>query len=667
MKASLILALPIVLFLASEAHAQRETPTFGVLTDVEKGMIRYEKDPEAAAVVLFDIGESYFYDSDNGYDIRFTRTKRVKIFSRAGFDHATVSIPFYIENAARKEKVASIEANTFVLKDGLIYKKTLEPSSIFEEQLSNNVRVKKFTFPDVQEGCIVEYKYVFESPFLFNLPDWEFQAAIPTIYSEYTVNMIPFYEYIFIAQGISGFSYQQSRVSKQQRQWGTITDALGTTQNSGIRFNDMIHTYAMKDVPAFADESYITSREDYIAKMDFQLAKLIRPTGGTETFMTTWPDLIKSFLDYEKFGKFLNAAEKQGKRILDKELILAEDMTEDKKCEAIMEFIHTNFRWDEYLGRYANKRAKEFQQQKVGNAAALNLFMTGLLRAAGIPADPVLISTRSHGKIQFDYPFEHYFNNVIVLVTGKRLFLMDASEPLLAYDRIPTRCLNDRGLVVAEGEPRWISLDPRVTSMDEKILLWSLDPDHLRATITGRMSSAEYQGYDRREEFAMDTTKVKTYLNNTNGLDCNSVKILNADKPRLPYVITFTGNITLEQLDNKLVVQPLLRFPFQENPLRQQVRNYPVDIIYPQFSRIKSSIGIPAGYAVESLPEEISMDNDLVQISLKYIQTEKSVEVQADYALKKATYAPSDYSKLRLYFGMMVRGFNASLVLVKTP
>lgn len=658
-------ALLFALLAVIPCRAQRLAPTFGVLTETEKSMTRYEKDPDAAAVILFDIGESYFYDSDNGYDIRFTRTKRVKIFSRAGFDHASVTIPFYIENAARKEKVVSIEANTYVLKDGLTYKKTLEPSAVFEEQLNNNVRVKKFTFPDVQEGCIVEYKYVVESPFLFNLPDWEFQSVIPTLYSEYTVSMIPFYEYIFIAQGITSFSYQQSSLSPQKRQWGTITEALGTTQNNGIRFNDMIHTYVLKDVPAFTDESYITSREDYIAKMDFQLAKLIRPGGGTQTFMTTWPDLIKSFLDYEKFGKFLNAAEKQGKKILDKELILAADMTEDKKCEAIMEYVHTNFGWDEYFGRYSNKTAKEFQQQKVGNAAALNLFLAGLLRAAGISADPVLISTRSHGKIGFDYPFEHYFNNVIVMVSGKRLFLMDASESLLAYDRIPKRCLNERGLIVTEGDARWISLDPRITSIEEKILMWTLDAENAKASIAGRISSSEYEAYDRREQFGADTSAVKGYLKEHHNLESSAVSILNADKPRLPYVVSFTGSAQLEQLDGKLIIQPLLRFPFQENPLRQQVRNYPVDIIYPQYDKIRSTVNIPAGYTVEALPEPISMDNDLAQINLKFIQSDKLVEVQADYVLKKSSYSPADYSKLRLYFGMIVRGFNASIVLVK--
>lgn len=664
MKTHLIILLLLTAFLPTSA--QRLTPVFGTLTDSEKTMTSFEADPDAPAVVLFDIGDSYFFDTDNGYDIRFTRMKRIKVLSRAGIKEAsTVSIPFYVQSPTKTEKVVSIEAYTYNLKDGLVYKKALDPATVFEEKVNNFYRVKKFAFPDVQEGSILEYKYVLETPFQFNLPDWTFQAKVPTLYSEYTVKMIPFYEYVFIAQGISKFDYQNSEVSKKKRAWGTVTENLGGSTGPGFEFSDMVHTYAMKNIPAFTDESLITSVDDYIMKMDFQASKFNRPRGGSETIITSWPELNKELLANEHFGKYLNSSTRFAKRILDKELVLAPDMPEEKKCEAILEYVRTSFQWDNYLGNFASKSAKDFVEQKSGNVTDINLFLVSLLREAGINADPVILSTRAHGKIRTDYPFGHYFNATVVLVNGKRSFLMDGSDRLLAYDRIPIRCINEKGLVVSEKEVKWVSLEPRVPSLDEKTITLKIDPVNAVASVSGKIAGSEYKAYEYKQKFENDSIEFKKYLMDEHHVKATGIQFLSYDKPKLPYVMVFKGSTPLEKIGNKIVVQPLLGFPLKENPLHQASRTYPVDFIFPQNSKTKSTLSIPEGYKVEALPEPIMMDNEIAQIKLAYTVNGSELEIQADYVLKKSTYSPADYSKLKFYLSMIVKGFNAPIVLDK--
>ena len=62
-----------------------------------------------------------------------------------------------------------------------------------------------------------------------------------------------------------------------------------------------------------------------------------------------------------------------------------------------------------------SKTAKEFLNTRTGNAANINLFLCSMLNEAGIQASPVLLSTRDHGKILKDYPFQQFINYVIVL------------------------------------------------------------------------------------------------------------------------------------------------------------------------------------------------------------------------------------------------------------
>ncbi len=655
----------LLAFISLHLSAQRLTPQFGVLTDADKAFSSYEPEPEAPAVVLFDIGSSYFFDTpDGGYNIRFTRNRRTKIFSRAGIEHATVSIPFYFENPTKKETVASIEAYTYNLKDGLVYKKALEPSAVFEEKVSNFLRVKKFTFPDVQDGAIVEYKYVIETPFHFNLPDWEFQGKAPVVYSEYTINMIPFYEYIFIAQGITKFDYQKSEVSKKKRLFGSVTEALGGRTGGGVEFSDMVHTYAMKNVPSFTDESYVTSASDYIMKMDFQLSKFNRPTGGSTDVITTWPALNKAMLNNESFGKFLSASGRIAKKLLEKELILTETDRE-KKTEALVQYVRSNFAWNEVDDNFCHKSAKEFFEQKAGNSAEINLFLCALLNAAEIAAEPVLISTRSHGKIKTDYPFDHYFNSVLVLVKGPNAYLTEGTESLIAYNRIPLRCINERGLLVSEYEVIWLSLEPRVQSVDEKILSIKVNADQRTAAVTGQIQSTEYQALNRKTRFKNDSTEFRKYLKETHQVEAIETRMYSYDRPRVPYVIQFKGTVPLEIVDNSLVVQPLLGFPMKENPLRQANRTYPVDFIYPQNSRMKVTVTVPEGYTVSQMPEAIQMDNEIAQINFKHTLSGNELTVTADYQLKKGVYSAAEYGKLKFYLGMIVKAFNTPVVMQK--
>ena len=65
------------------AAAQNFSRKFGQISDAEMNLTRYDKDPKAGAVVLYDMGESRFIDEHYDYNIRFTRTKRIKIFDKS--------------------------------------------------------------------------------------------------------------------------------------------------------------------------------------------------------------------------------------------------------------------------------------------------------------------------------------------------------------------------------------------------------------------------------------------------------------------------------------------------------------------------------------------------------------------------------------------------------
>ena len=627
---------------------------FGEVSREELALGEYAKDPDAGAVVLFDIGKSWFPSSDNGFDIEFTRTKRIKIFKKSAFDYAEIAIPFWQDGYGKTEIVKDIEAYTYNLESGIIKKTALNTKEVYEEKSTENWYLKKFAMPDVKEGSIIEFRYVLKTPFKYNLPDWEFQHRIPTAYSEYEVRIVPFYSYVFILQGATKFDEFESYESKGvDRQFGRH------------EFRDMVYKYVMKDVPAFKDESYITSINDYIVKLDFQLSKFFNYDGVSTDIITTWQNLNNDLLKRDSFGKYIKNSENIGSKIVEKELSL-DGLTDEEKCQKIVAYVKDHFKWDGYVSRSANKKTKEFLDDKTGNSAEVNLFLVGMLQAAGFDAHAVLLSTRSHGKIKLDYPFEHFFNDVIVLVKiGERFVLTDATQDYSSFDRVPLRAINDKGLVVMKNAEPWVKLDQDyVSSINENLMLRLTDnKDSIEGQFTTQLTEYDALNYKNachdKEKLIKDMLKEKGFS------DINELTTLNFENSKSPYTWSFKAKVPMEKFEDKLFVPVFLNFALSDNLLKQSERSYPVDMIYKKRRVFKNVLSVPDGYSISKLPSNYTFEDDLVKLYFKASELNGLVACEGLYLFKKSVYEPQEYTRLKQHMDDIISHFNEKLVLVK--
>lgn len=651
-----VLFFVLAIFIAVHpTFSQEYSRKFGKLSQGEVDIKVYEKDPEAAAVVLYDIGESEFIDTEHGYEIQFTRTKRIKILSRPGIEHAEITLPYYVDGYGKTERYRTIEAFSYTMEDGRLVKVPLDESTIYEEIISDRWKAKKFVLPNVKEGTIIEYRSVLQTPFHFNLPDWVFQDVIPTIYSKYTVKMIPFYEYVFIVKGISKFSYQNSEAEK------------GLTRKfRSLEFHNLVHTYVLENVTAFKDEAYMTSPKDYLIRMDFQLAKFHSPDGSTNEIMSTWEDLNKSLIKQSSFGKYIKKSAKIAEKILEEELTLG-DLDTEIKVKEIVNYVKSTFSWNGYNSKYASKTPKEFTSQKTGNSADINLFLIALLETAGIEVEAVIISTRNHGKISIDYPFSHFFNYVIPIIKiDDHTFLSDGTDSYIAYNRIPSRCINEKGLVVDHSLVDWIDLSTNIKSINHRSIELKIDPETLTAETRVINQTTEFESSQYKSTYNNDTSKIKNHLLENGFESLSKIKTLKFENPTVPYTVAYEGETKIESIDDKIIISPFLKYPIQENKLTQKTRSFPVDIIYPKSETFKSIIILPQHYKVAELPKPFKMDNTMAKINLMYRVKDGVVTVDGEYYFKKAVYQANEYARIKSYLNAIVKKFNTQLVLVKS-
>lgn len=639
------------------AKAQADKYEFGKISknDIEYNECPFDK--TASAVVLFDKGESNFVRTENSFQVVYERVTRIKILSNAGIEWAKVEIPFYQSNNIY-EKVFNLEATAYNFENGQLTQTKLEKESVHEEKMSENWMLKKFAIPNVKVGTVIEYTYKIESEYVFNLRDWEFQWKIPVLFSQYKVSLVPFYQYTFLLQGANKFDEQTSAV------------ATGLEQQFGAtKYKDMIHTYIMKNLPAFKDEEFITSAKDYMVKLDFQLSKVIYPDGFQRDIISTWPLLMKDLSEDDNFGRYLDKCYKQTSKVFDLKGFTG--LTQQQKFDSVLNYVKKNYSWNGKERKYSSKSVKDLMTDKFGNSADINLFAVGLLNGVGVKASPVLISTRSNGKIKYDYPFLDFFNYVGIKADIDSIsVLSDATDILIANDRLPVNCINDRGLIVNDnkgankGKVEWVSLYSRTMSKSRSSIFVHLN-DSL-STVSIISTFGEYDGLYMRKRYGVDMKTISKYFsdNDYNVAD-STVVIKNMDNFSNPYSIRFTSEFRPEKIGDKIYLAPFFKEVPQVNPLKQQTRTYPIDMTYAKQRVFNSNIPIPRGYKVEFLPAPKKIKNQQFEMDYNATVVGENVNVSFYYYFKQPVYEAIDYAKIKAYYNELISKANEKLVFVK--
>jgi hypothetical protein len=371
----------------------------------------------------------------------------------------------------------------------------------------------------------------------------------------------------------------------------------------------------------------------------------------------------KELIKHSDFGKYIKNSEKLAPKVLNvKDIKLKAD---NEKFNYIMDFVKGNFNWNNYYGKYTSKTPKKFIEEKHGNCADINLFVIGLLNSVGIDAKPVLISTRDNGKIKYDYPYTHFFNYVIILanVEGNQI-LSDATEVLSLNNRIPSRCINDKGIIIQKDKVEWIGLEFILPSEIKTYIQIELINNELKSSIS--KTATEYDASYYRNHFTDNSETIKKRLETTDYFIIDtSITVHNQLNKEKPYILTFKQTSKPEIVNEKIYLSPFLNEIISDNPLKQKERTYPIDMTYPKKRVFNSTILIPIGYKVEYIPSDQKINNQLFEFTYSTNSDDNKIIISFDYYFKKSIYSPTDYSNIKFYFNEIVKKGNEKIVLSK--
>lgn len=657
-----IILLAVLLFFGKELSSQT---TWGKVSPEQFAVKVCPFDTSANAVILMDSGSTTITFDGHRFSSEMHVYERIHILNKNGFDRASVTIS-YSAAFSNPEMITELEAQTLNLNEaGRVKISKVKDEEIFDEQKVRGVSsVKRFAFPDVKEGSIIEYRYTIINKASVSLNEWLFQSDIPVVRSAIKVKIPEVLQYAIHYQG--NLPLIKSNIEKYR----DIANDM-----SGIK----VH-YAMNDIPAYRREPYMSNVNNYICKIIFRvqgikntiapynvLANTLAAQMSRNLFPHTWPDVASSLMKAQKQATINNVAW----------TFYAQQLCKDQtnatgKVKAIYDQIHSIMKWNKTYG------AIPAGTDSTGNTARINLIFMNMLRSVGVNADPVFISTIEHGKIDTTFPGPTEFNSLIVIAdTGEHTMLLDASNPNKPWNLLTENDLNRIGMRVSTTKTdttdvyitSWVEIRPAKTPA--LVISATMNVD-TAGDIKSQQAfyASDYEALNFRDRPTTKTMDdvIKKRLSFSDGFEIMDQKIENEFDVDKKLKITFALQKKAGDADSKYIyVNPFpVRF-YADNPLKESQRIYPVEFSYPAQRIINVTITIPENYKVSEISKakKLVLQDGSASFTFLVAQSDADVQLSAVFKINNDVYQTDMYEDLQSLYAKMIDAMNSTIVLEK--
>ncbi|MEJ2880733.1 DUF3857 domain-containing protein [Pedobacter sp. GR22-6] len=632
---------------------------YGKITGADVNLKNTVLDSNANAMVIREFGTAAMrFDDVNGrMYIDFEYHVKIKIFNKNGFGSGNIVIPRRIYQDD-EDALKELKATTTNYVNNVLVRTELDKKNVFTEKRNKYVTLTKFTMPNLAEGSIVEYSYRLYLPSIFNFKSWDFQSDIPKLHSEYIAYIPALYNYNASLRGPAKLTSSNAELQKECLRAG------------GYNADCSKLTYIMKNVPAFVEEDYMTSADNFRSAIYYELSDYYTSTGGKKNVTKTWKDVDYELISDKSFGGQIKRKE------VFKDLLpeITKGCTDDLcKAKAIYAYIKKNMKRNGFIGIQCESNIKAALERHGGNTGDINLALIAALNAAELDAEALILSVRSNGTVNTLYPVLSDFNYVVAKVNiADQSYLLDATEPLLPFGLLPFHCMNGQGRVLSLKKPSyWYD----IKASQKELTRYTLNGELTKEGLIKAQLITYSSGYA--------ALKKRTQIKAANSIE-EFVEHLDEQMPKIS--ITKHDIQNLDSLDNPLIeiydiemkgydnldkdqiyFNPFIINPVKKNPFNLNERTYPVDFGAMREERVSIFLKLPSTYLISDKPKDISMA--LADGGGKYMNTTTidgdTFISQQVLQLNNPVYAPEEYLSLKEFFSRMIQLQKTDIVFKK--
>ncbi|WP_421763198.1 DUF3857 domain-containing protein [Ekhidna sp.] len=595
-------------------------------------------DSSAGAFYISEYGKSRL---DHNYEIEFTHHVILKILTPEEYDRGDIKIRY-----SKNDRVTGFEAVAYNMVDGQVVESKLRRKDAIIESVNDNTKSFNFTFPNIKEGTIIEYSYKVNYGSIVRLNTWHFQTSIPVIKSQYEVIIPTYFKYERMYQGY--FPLKTADVKY---------DILPIA--SGVTANHQIHNYVAQNVPAFKNEPYLTTREDYVSKIDFELKRYDLPDRPPKIFI---PESFMAIGKQYYENDYWHGSVTDSKYTRDVVEVLKSTSTDQMQLvESIYYYVRDNFEEDYDVDLSTQK--KVFQEKK-GTANQINKVLAAMLNEAGIETNLVRISTRKNGRVWKHIAIDRQFNHTLVqaMVDGERI-LMDATEENIPFKVLPDYCLNGEGLLISM-DPQWVPLEANKNNS----ITYGGSFELTDGLLVGEFAKkrAGYYAWDFLDEKDDVDEYKKEFDENMETWIIDTHEVSNLEDDQVideKLEVEIEGKI--DDLGDVLYLNPIIYNQLEENPFKAESRNFPINYGYPTSETHYYQINLGDEYEVVELPKPltIALPNNGGKLIFNVAQNGNMITLLCRTQINEIEFPAEQYPYLREFYAQKIEKQGEQIVL----
>ncbi len=638
---------------------------YGKVTKDELAMTTYQKDSAASAIAIYKTTDASYEYYMNDFILVYNYETKIKVLKSEGTEYANITIPFYnkASNGTSKEIVSKIEAYSYNIENGKVVKTKMDKSYIFEEQINANWKQIKFSIPAVKVGTVIEYKYKLSSDFYTQISDWILQQSIPVVYANYEIRIPEYFHF-----NIETRSQEPIKTEDTQVNQSFNVDSRAEQNSVPIICTSRRLVVSANDLPALKDEPNVWCVDDYRAQVNFDLKGVQFPNSLYKPYTTTWEKIDELLKEKEDFGEVLKLKNPFREEMHAMNL---SSLTPTEKIRTLFQFLKTKISWNEKYNFYG-KDIKKAIKDGSGSNADINFVYISMLKDAGLKAFPVLMSTRSQGRLPYTHPSIDKLSTFIVGIhdTDSTTVYLDGSVKNGDINILPPVLMVDRARTYNEGaEGQWVDLTNVGRHSINATIIGSISPEGIikgerNVFYIGENAASFRDAFKAAKDSATFIEKAETEDDiSIKGCKYND---LNSFSSCVKETLSFTKKATSN--DGHIYLNPMIFPHLTKNQFTKEERKLPIEFDYPYTFKLTCALTLPDGYQVEETPKpvKINLANEGCSCIYRIQKTDNQILLLYTFSLSRIIYTKDEYSALRQLWGAVTDKNNELVVLKKT-
>jgi Domain of Unknown Function with PDB structure (DUF3857) len=578
---------------------------------------------------------------------------RTKIFTEEGKTYGSVEIEF------RKDidEVTNVRART-IRPDGSIVN---YQGQIYEKEIvkagGRKYLAKTFSLPEVQPGCIIEYKYrrQFNTDYYWSL-EWRVQEELFTRDAKFSI--------------VPPTSYRAPIL--YWREYRIPTDSKPARQKDGAIMMEIHNLAGLEEEPYMPPDSVLRARVAFYYRS--------QEDPQNETPEQFWKRVSK--LWYERMERFVD--KKSALQAIVSQCVSPNDPPDVKlrKLYARAQQLR-NTSYDLRETRQEEKRDKQKENNNVEDAlkrgyadgTEINEFFVGLARAAGFESSMVYVAPRN---VNAFYPnmldASQLSANIVWVHVGNQNVYLDPASKYYAYPYLPWYETAVQGLRLEKQGP--VDTTVPITQASDAVRERHVDvhllddgtlEGKLELTYSGQWACAKREG-ERQEDEAgrikSITDEVKRWL--PSGATFDDVNVTGWDKLDEP--LRFEGTLRIPGFASAAGRRALVRLTvFQSDyatSFQTEKRSNPIYFHFPATEKDTFTLHLPGAFKVETLPTAgKASPGGGFEYSVQSNQDGDVVKIERRMAIGGMLFPASNYTAIRTFFNTVKTDDDGQIVL----